>query len=149
MSGSARSSSYEPYARGMSSSAATAAARPGSRDAIASTEHRAAPRIPGMTFFRPMFAVDRIPQRIAVIAILATVLTPGRPPATVSHNHLEERDTNSCAGSAGRPRPSERDGSPREPEPHRPRAPSAWRPLPLGAGRPDRADAERDPGPHR
>ena len=61
--GSASSASYDPWAVGMPSSAATWRARASSREAMATTSHRSPRWMPGMTFFRPMSAVERMPQR--------------------------------------------------------------------------------------
>ena len=73
-SGSASRSSYEPYARAMPSSDAAAWARPRSREAIATTSHRAAAAVAGMTFPIPILAVERTPHRST------STLTPTSPP---------------------------------------------------------------------
>src|ERR1017187_8325341 len=64
MSGPARSSSYDPEAVGIPSAAAASRAFARSRDAIASTDIKFPRCIPGITFFIPMAAVLRTPQRI-------------------------------------------------------------------------------------
>jgi hypothetical protein len=66
--GSARSASYEPCARGMACAAATARAASRSREPIATTSQFGAAAMPGITFVRPILAVERTPQRSVAIA---------------------------------------------------------------------------------
>src|SRR6476659_1118405 len=67
MSGSASSSSYDPYALGMPSCLAVACALARSRDAIAVTAQSAPRCMAGSTFATPILAVLRPPQRILVM----------------------------------------------------------------------------------
>src|ERR1017187_3878273 len=64
ISGSASNSSYEPYALGIPSSAAAFCACSRLRDAMASIDERWPCCMPGITFFKPIAAVLRTPQRI-------------------------------------------------------------------------------------
>ena len=63
MSGSASSSSYEPYARAMPTWSAAACALSSDLDAIASTRHRCDFPMPGITFVSPILAVLSTPIR--------------------------------------------------------------------------------------
>src|SRR5215213_10078116 len=67
MSGSASSSSYDPYALGMPSCAAVACALARSREAIAVISQSVPRCIAGSTFATPILAVLRTPQRILVM----------------------------------------------------------------------------------
>jgi hypothetical protein len=54
----------------MPSRSAAAVAVEGSRDAIATSSHRSAVRIPGITLLTPMFAVESTPQRTLATRLL-------------------------------------------------------------------------------